>query len=71
VLEAYDTPAFGLYLTRSEESKNQLQRLAELNVRELRGKLSSKERAEQESLRATLPTTAHVVEVEAGADAAR
>jgi predicted ATPase len=59
VLDAYSTGAFGLDNTRSEESQAKLLRLAQLNRKELRSGLSAKERDEQESLRAILPTTAH------------
>jgi hypothetical protein len=62
VLDAYSTEMFGEGVTRSEESKKRLQRLAELNRKELRGELTAAEKREQQELRATLPTSAHTVE---------
>ncbi len=62
VLDAYSTEMFGQDVTRSEESKKLLKRLAELNRKELHGKLRVSERKEQEKLRATLPTSAHKVD---------
>jgi energy-coupling factor transporter ATP-binding protein EcfA2 len=62
VLDAYSTEMFGEDVTRSEESKKRLQRLAELNRKELRGELTAAEKREQQELRATLPTSAHTVE---------
>jgi hypothetical protein len=59
VLDAYSTGVFGLDSTRSEDSQVKLVRLAQLNRKELRGGLSSKEQDEQEQLRAILPTTAY------------
>jgi predicted ATPase len=59
VLDAYGTELFGENVTRSEESKKRMQRLAELNRKELQGKLSAAERKEQKELRTTLPTSAH------------
>jgi energy-coupling factor transporter ATP-binding protein EcfA2 len=59
VLDAYGTELFGEDVTRSDESKKMLHRLAELNVKEIRGRLTEKERKEQEKLRASMPTTAH------------
>jgi predicted ATPase len=59
VLDAYGTELFGENVTRSEESKKRMQRLAELNSKELQGKLTAAEKKEQKELRATLPTTAH------------
>jgi hypothetical protein len=59
VLEAYGTEAFGRGVTRSEESKEMLERLAELNLKELEAGLTKKEKREQERLRAAMPTTAH------------
>ncbi|MEK6283381.1 MAG: AAA family ATPase [Acidobacteriota bacterium] len=59
VLDAYSTEVFGEDINRSEESKKKLHELAELNYKELHGKLTSSERREQEELRATLPTSAH------------
>ncbi len=61
VLDAYGTEAFGADVTRSDESKNRLKRLAELNRKELREQLSQDERNEQEKLRKMMPTSAHKV----------
>ncbi|EDX78670.1 hypothetical protein MC7420_7323 [Coleofasciculus chthonoplastes PCC 7420] len=61
VLDAYGTEAFGADVTRSDESKNRLKRLAELNRKELREQLSEDERNEQEKLRAMMPTSPHKV----------
>lgn len=61
VLDAYGTELFGEDVTRSDESLKKLERLAELNRKELRGKLTAKEREEQTQLRATLPTASHVL----------
>jgi energy-coupling factor transporter ATP-binding protein EcfA2 len=60
VLDAYGTEMFGANVTRSEESKQRLRRLAELNQKELYGQLTEVERKEQENLRAMMPTTAHI-----------
>lgn len=61
VLDAYSTEAFGQDVSRSEESKKKLYRLAELNRKELRSGLAENEKIEQEDLRSTLPSTAHVM----------
>jgi nucleoside phosphorylase/energy-coupling factor transporter ATP-binding protein EcfA2 len=61
VLDAYGTGVFGHGVTRSEESKAMLRRLAELNAKEMDEALTSDEQAEQEALRAVLPTRASVV----------
>jgi len=61
VLDAYGTELFGEDITRSEQSKKLLQRLAELNRKELHGQLSRAERDEQKRLRASLPTSAHTL----------
>jgi hypothetical protein len=61
VLDAYGTEAFGTDVTRSDESKNRLKRLAELNRKELREQLSEDERNEQEKLRTMMPTSPHKV----------
>jgi predicted ATP-dependent endonuclease of OLD family len=62
ILEAYSTEVFGENVTRSEKSQEQLERLAELNLKELHKSLTAKERAEQQDLRATLPTSAYLIE---------
>lgn len=58
VLDAYGTEAFGgdAALTRSQESKQKHQRLAELNNKEIVKRLTPDEKGEQESLRSILPT---------------
>ncbi|OJT18778.1 hypothetical protein BO221_39290 [Archangium sp. Cb G35] len=56
VLDAYGTGLFGEDVARSEQSKQRLQRLAKLNLKEMRQGLSAAERREQTSLRASLPT---------------
>ncbi|HBY79411.1 MAG TPA: hypothetical protein DEG47_20960, partial [Cyanobacteria bacterium UBA11148] len=61
VLDAYGTEAFGADVTRSDESKKYLQRLAQLNCKELREQLTEDERKEQQKLRAMMPTSAHQV----------
>jgi hypothetical protein len=61
VLDAYGTGVFGEGVTRSERSKERLQRLAELNMKELRKGLTAAERKEQASLRASQPTAAMTV----------
>ena len=62
VLDAYSTEAFGPDVTRSDESRRRLKRLAELNRKELRGKLSGAERKERDRLRLTMPTAAHTTD---------
>jgi len=59
VLDAYGTEVFGLSMTRSDESRKKLQRLADLNRKELNDELTEEELEEQEQLRAILPTSAH------------
>ncbi|MDQ3011122.1 MAG: AAA family ATPase [Acidobacteriota bacterium] len=59
VLEAYGTELFGKDVGRSESGKEMLQRLAELNVKELQAGLSHPEVVEQQSLRASAPTRPH------------
>jgi energy-coupling factor transporter ATP-binding protein EcfA2 len=61
VLDAYGTGLFGEGVSRSESSKRRLQRLAELNVKELRKGLSAAERKELAALRASQPTSAMTV----------
>lgn len=62
VLDAYSTEMFGPNVSRSEESKKKLLRLALLNRKELSSGLNEEERQEQKSLRSTLPTNAHGLE---------
>lgn len=59
ILEAYSTEAFGSSATRSEEGQRRLDRLKELNYKEIMSDLSTLERKEQEQLRANFPTAAH------------
>jgi predicted ATPase len=59
IIEAYSTNLFGLTTTRSEEGKDKLQRLAELNLKEVLEGLDEDERAEQTQLRETMPTVAN------------
>jgi len=61
VLDAYGTGVFGEGVARSERAKQRLQRLAELNVKELRQGLTAAERKEQAALRASQPTAAMTV----------
>ena len=61
VLDAYGTDMFGPNITRSEDAKMHMRRLAELNRKELRHQLNKTEQKEQERLRAMMPTTAHIV----------
>ncbi|HEX5753129.1 MAG TPA: AAA family ATPase [Archangium sp.] len=61
VLDAYGTGLFGEDVARSEQSKQRLQRLAKLNLKEMRQGLSAAERREQTALRASLPTASMAV----------
>lgn len=67
VLDAYGTELFGSNVTRSDESMKRLNRLAELNVKELNGELplTAEETEEQKTLRASLPTSAYQINAEA------
>jgi len=60
VLDAYGTGVFGDAVTRSESGQAKLERLAELNMRELVGTLSDDEKQVQTELREILPTEASV-----------
>jgi AAA domain, putative AbiEii toxin, Type IV TA system/AAA domain len=68
ILDAYGTGIFGQGITRSVKSRERLERLAHLNVKEINEGLSVKEEEEQQNLRATLPTAAHVLNVADAAD---
>jgi len=57
ILDAYSTEAFGAGVTRSPEAQKMQERLAALNVKELKHSLSAKEKAEQQRLRAAFPTS--------------
>lgn len=61
VLDAYGTELFGQDVARSDEALKLLARLAELNRKSLRGKLTKKEREEQAELRVILSTDSHVL----------
>jgi hypothetical protein len=67
ILDAYGTGMFGEGVTRSDESNQKLDRLAELNVRDLQDGLSEAEKREREHLRDILPTSAYAVEGSAAA----
>jgi predicted ATPase len=60
VLDAYGTGVFGDGVTRSDSGQDKLERLAELNMRELVGSLSDDEKQAQTELREILPTEASV-----------
>jgi energy-coupling factor transporter ATP-binding protein EcfA2 len=59
ILDAYGTEVFGENISRSAQSQEWLERLAELNVLEMERDLSNTEKDEQDKLRATLPTSAN------------
>lgn len=59
VLEAYGSGAFGRLETRSDRAQAGLDRLAELNLKEIEEGLSDDERAELDRLRAIFPTEPH------------
>lgn len=59
ILDAYGTELFGMEVTRSEQSKNKLDRLARLNRKRLTGRLSTKEQNELQYLRTALPSSAN------------
>jgi hypothetical protein len=58
VLDAYGTGLFGEGVSRSTAAKQRLERLAELNLKEVKKGLSAAERKEQKALRASQPTAA-------------
>jgi hypothetical protein len=62
ILEAYSTQLFGITTTRSDEAQDKLQRLAELNLKEVFEGLNADEQHEQTELRAMLPTQPNPVE---------
>jgi energy-coupling factor transporter ATP-binding protein EcfA2 len=68
ILDAYGTGIFGQGITRSLKSRNRLERLAHLNLKEINQGLSDQEEREQERLRAALPTAAHVLSARDAAD---
>ena len=57
ILDALGTELFGEEVTRSEQSKEKLERLAFLNRRRLRSSLSRSEQQELEHLRASMPSS--------------
>ena len=57
ILDAYGTNLFGEEVTRSEQSKEKLSRLARLNRKRLEASLSRSEQRELERLRAAMPST--------------
>jgi AAA domain, putative AbiEii toxin, Type IV TA system len=60
VLDAYGTGVFGEGVERSDSGHAKLERLAQLNTRELTGALSEDERRDQSELRAVLATDASI-----------
>ncbi len=58
VLDAYGTGLFGEGVARSNVAKQRLERLAELNLKEVKKGLSAAERKEQKALRDSQPTAA-------------
>ena len=58
ILDAYGTEFFGRDVARSEDSKELLTQLANLNRKALRGTIDAAERARMEELRSILPTRA-------------
>ena len=59
ILDAYSTEAFGSADTSSPEAHKMKERLAVLNVKELREELSDAEQEEQSRLRKAFPTSPH------------
>lgn len=59
ILDAYGTELFGSDITRSDEAKQHMSRLAELNQKEMYEDLTNAEREEQQTLRASMPTLAY------------
>jgi len=60
ILEAYDTAFFGADVSRSETSRSQLLELAQLNRKQVLGKLCDDDLLRLSELRAAMPTTASV-----------
>ena len=58
ILDAYGTDLFGEDVTRSQHSKERLERLARLNRKRLKVPLSSEEQSDLERLRASMPSAA-------------
>ena len=61
ILDAYSTQAFGYGVTRSESSSRKLDRLADLNMKEMMQGLTTEETAEQDELRDMLPSSASIL----------
>ncbi|MBB6048622.1 AAA family ATPase [Armatimonas rosea] len=59
ILDAYDTPAFGLPDTRSELGEDMIEELAQLNRKERKTPLTPEEKERQAELRATFPALAN------------
>ena len=57
ILDAYGTDLFGEEVTRSEHSKEQLERLARLNRKRLKAPLPPDEQSDLERLRASMPSS--------------
>ena len=64
VLDAYSTGVFGWGVARSAKSEKMLDRLAELNLKELEHGLSPEEQREQHRLRAIMLTDAPILRSE-------
>lgn len=62
ILDAYGTEYFGRDIARSDESKELMTELAQLNRKALKGQLESNQLSRLEQLRGMLPTTASTVE---------
>ena len=69
ILDAYGTELFGEDVTRSEQSKEKLERLARLNRKRLSNCLSPSEQSELEHLRAAMPSSPNTTANGAGPQA--
>ena len=58
ILDAYGTELFGAEVTRSKQAKEKLDRLASLNRKRLKVRLSAQERSELDKLRRAMPSNA-------------
>jgi len=61
ILDAFSTDLFGEDVSRSEQGAKMLSRLARLNMKNARGKISADELAELSKLRATFPSSAPIL----------
>lgn len=61
ILDAYSTEAFGSGVTQANATEEKLERLSELNSKEMYLPLTPEEKTEQERLRAMLPTSASIL----------